>query len=173
MSLLIASPTRPSLRRATALAGALVVAITCAAIGRASGQTVFQSGTLAGSVPKGWSTVGGSAPAGRGLTGTTQYVVASFRTQSGSVNYRNGSLPSPSQTGAVISLRHSPTAAASTGWHAVKHLTLPTNSKLGAFTTERQMLDGEHVVVTVGFGKNATASTRSTVSKLLASVHAT
>jgi hypothetical protein len=45
--------------------------------------------------------------------------------------------------------------------------------KLGGFATERETLNGEHVVVTVGLGKQTTASTRSTIKNLLASVHST
>jgi hypothetical protein len=172
MFLLTRFRTLPRLKRATAFGGTVIAAVAFAASAFAGGHPAFQSGTLTGSIPEGWSSVMGSAPASQGLTGQAHFVVMASSRLPMAVKYQTGVLPSLSAKGAVVSLRHSSTAG-STGWRTVAHLSLPHHVKLGGFATERETLNGEHVVVTVGLGKQTTASTRSTIKNLLASVHST
>lgn len=172
MPLLTRSRTLPLLKRAIALGGTFITAVAFAATASAGGHPAFQSGTLTGPIPQGWSSVVGSAPASQGLAGQAYFVVMASSRLPITMNYRNGVLPALSSKGAVVSLRHS-SSAGSTGWRTVTRLTLPPNAKQGGFTTARETLNGEHVVVTVGLGKQATAATRATIATLLASVHST
>jgi hypothetical protein len=172
MFLLTRPQTLPQLRRRSALAVSLMVAVAFAASAFAGGHPAFQSGKLTGFIPQGWSSVVGSASASQGLTGQAYFVVMASSRLPITLNYRNGALPSLSAKGAVVSLRHSDTTG-STGWRTVAHLSLPRRAKLGGFASERETLNGEQVVVTVGLGKQATASIRSTIAALLMSVHST